>query len=141
MVRSERADQWDGSFKNRYDYDRQGRRPIFQVITATNVDSTPPKLARRLEITECRFGPIPESEFAEEPLSARLPAGEIIWNQVEEPPTGAVLEWYWLAFIGGGISLAGGSGLALGSRDRDRRALRVNKKRRRRPAPWRGSRR
>jgi hypothetical protein len=125
VVRSERADQWDGSFEGRYDYDRQGGRPIFQVITATNVDSTPPKLSARLEVTECRFGPIPESEFAEEPFLARLQAGEIIWKQVEEPPTGAVLEWYWLAFVGGGISLAGGSGLALGSRYRDRRALRA----------------
>ena len=33
-----------------------------------------------------------------------------------------LLDWYWLAFVGGGISLAGGSGLALGSRYPDRRA-------------------
>jgi hypothetical protein len=125
VVRSERADQWDGSFEGRYDYGRQGGRPIFQVITATNVDSTPPKLSARLEVTECRFGPIPDSEFAEEPFLARLQTGEIIWKQVEEPPTGAVPEWYWLAFVGGGISLAGASGLALRSRYRDRRALRA----------------
>ncbi len=125
VVRSERADQWDGSFEGRYEYDRQGGRPIFQVITATDVESTPRKLSARLEVTECRFGPIPESEFAEEPFLARLQPGEIIWKQVDEPPTGAVLEWYWLAFAGGGISLAGGSGLALGSRYRDRRALRA----------------
>jgi hypothetical protein len=126
VVHSERADQWDGSFELRYDYDRQGGRPIFQVITWTNVDSTPPKPSARLEVTECRFGPIPESEFAEEPFLAHLQAGEIIWKQAEEPPTGAALEWYWLAFVGGGISLAGGSGLALGSRYRDRRALRAD---------------
>ena len=126
VVLSERADQWDGSFENRYDYDRQGGRPIFQVITATNVASTPPKLSARLEVTECRFGPIPESEFAEEPFLARLQASEIIWKQVEEPSTGTLLDWYWLAFVGGGISLAGGSGLALGSRYRDRRALRAD---------------
>jgi hypothetical protein len=122
VVRSERADSWDGSFEGRYGYDRQGGRPVSQVITWTNVGSTPPKLATRLEVTECRFGPIPESEFAEEPFLARLHAGEIIREQVEEPPAGAVLEWYWLAFVVGGISLAGGSGLALGSRDRDRQA-------------------
>jgi hypothetical protein len=90
-----------------------------------NVDSTPPKLAASLEVTECRFGPIPESEFAEEPFLARLQAGEIIWKQVEEPPTGTVLEWYWLPFVVGGINLAGGSGLALGSRYRDHRARRA----------------
>jgi len=126
VVRSERADLWDGSFEDRYDYDRQGGRPIFQVSTATNVASTPPKLSGRLEVTECRFGPIPESEFAEEPFLARLQTGEIIWKQVEEPPPGTVLKWHWLAFAVGGISLAGGSGLALGSRNRDRRALRAN---------------
>jgi hypothetical protein len=125
VVRSERADQWDGSFEGRYDYDRQGGRPIFQAITATNVNSTPPKLLTRLEVTECRFGPIPESEFAEEPFLARLQGGKIIWKQVEEPPTGSVLEWYWLAFVCGGISLAGGSGLALRSRYRDRRTVRA----------------
>ena len=126
VVRSEREDRWGGSFEGRYDYDRQGGRPIFQVLTATNVESTPPKLAARLEVTECRFGPIPESEFAEAPFLGRLQAGEIIWKQVEEPPTGAVLKWYWLAFVVGGINLAGGSGLALGSRYRDRRVLRVD---------------
>ena len=35
-----------------------------------------------------------------------------------------VRDWYWLAFVGG-ISLAGGSGLALASRYRDRRAGRI----------------
>jgi len=89
-------------------------------------DSTPPKLSGRLEVTECSFGPIPESEFAEEPFLARLQTGEIIWKQVEEPPTGTVVEWCWLAFVVGGISLAGGSGLALGSRDRDGQALRAD---------------
>ena len=76
--------------------------------------------------TECRFGPIPESEFAPEPFLARLEPGGIIRKQVEEPSTATLLDWYWLAFVGGGISLAGGSGLALGSRYRDRRALRAD---------------
>ncbi len=38
-----------------------------------------------------------------------------------EPSTATLLDWYWLAFVAGGISLAGGSGLALGSRYRERR--------------------
>ena len=65
-----------------------GRTADLSVLTATNLDSTPPKLSARLEVTECRFGPIPESEFAEEPFLARLRAGEIIRMQVEEPSTG-----------------------------------------------------
>ena len=56
---------------------------------------------------------------------ARLKPDGMIWEQVEEPSTATLIDWYWLAFGGGGISLAGGSGLALGSRDRDRRALRA----------------
>jgi hypothetical protein len=124
VVRSERADQWDGSFEGRYDYDRQGGRPIFQVITTTNVDSTPPKLSARLEVTECHFGPIPESEFAEEPFLARLGPGRADWPPSVEPSTATFLDWYWLAFVVGGISLAGGSGLALGIRHSDRQALR-----------------
>ena len=79
-----------------------------------------------MDVEECRFGPIPEAEFALEPFLARLKPDGIIWKQVEEPSTATLLDWYWLAFVGGGISLAGGSGLALGSRDRDRRALRAD---------------
>jgi hypothetical protein len=59
------------------------------------------------ELTECHFGPIPESESAEEPFLAPLQAGEIIWYQVEEPPTGAVLEWYWRSSAAGSAWPAG----------------------------------
>ena len=126
VVRSEHAEESGRSFEGRYFYDHQGERPIFRALTSTSVDPTPPKLLTRLEVTECRFGPIPESEVAPEPFLGRLQPGEITWKQVEEPSTAALLEWYWLAFVGGGISLAGGSGLALGSRYRDRRALRAD---------------
>ena len=37
------------------------------------------------------------------------------------PPTATGLDWYQLAFIGGAISLAGGSGLGLRGRYRERR--------------------
>ena len=117
----------------------QSEASIRIADTSTTIRTAGPSfgLARRASIQprrsvgrlrghgECRFGPIPESEFAAEPFLARLEPGGIIRKPVEEPSTATLLDWYWLAFVGGGISLAGGSGLALGSRDRDRRALRA----------------
>jgi hypothetical protein len=76
-------------------------------------------------VEECRFGPIPEAQFALEPFLASLGPSRAKWQPAVEPSTAALLGWYWLAFVGGGISLAGGSGLALGSRYRDRRTLRA----------------
>jgi hypothetical protein len=76
-----------------------------------------------LDVEECRFGPIPEAEFAPEPFLASLGPGPLDRQHEFEPSTATLLDWYWLAFVGGGISLAGGSGLALGSRYRDRQAL------------------
>jgi hypothetical protein len=119
VVRSEHAEEAGRSFEGRYDYDHEGGRPIFRLLTSTSVERTAPELSARLEVTECRFGPIPESEFAVEPFLARLQPGEIIRKQVEEPSTATLLDWYWLAFVGGGISLACGSGLALWSRHRE----------------------
>ena len=76
----------------------------------------------RLDVEECVFGPIPAAEFALEPFLASL-GPDLLSRQHEfEPSTATLLDWYWLAFVAGGISLAGGSGLALGSRYRDRRA-------------------
>ena len=48
------------------------------------------------------------------------------WPPAAEPSTAALLDWYWLAFVVGGINLAGGFGLALGSRRRGRRAPRAD---------------
>jgi hypothetical protein len=124
VVRSVHSD----SFEIRYDYDHEGGRPIFRALTgySTSLDPTTPKTSTRLEVTECRFGPIPESEFAPESFLDRLKPDGMIREQVKEPPTATPLDRYWLAFVGGGISLAGGSGLALGSRYRDRRTLRAD---------------
>ncbi|APW60124.1 hypothetical protein [Paludisphaera borealis] len=72
---------------------------------------------------ECRFGPIPEAEFALEPFLADLGPDRPNWQQAVEPSTATLLDWYWLVFVAGGISLAGGAGVAL--RSRDRRALRA----------------
>ena len=123
VVRSVHGVELARAFEVRYDYDHEGGRPIFRALTSTSLDPTTPKWSTRLEVTECRFGPIPESEFAPESFLGRLEPDGIIRKPVEEPSTATLLDWYWLAFVGGGISLAGGSGLALGSRCRDRRAL------------------
>jgi hypothetical protein len=125
VVRSLHGVELGGAFEDRYEYDHEGGRPIFRARTSTNLDPTSPKYSTRLEVTECRFGPIPESEFAPESFLGRLEPDGIIRKPVEEPSIAALLDWYWLAFVVGGISLAGGSGLALGSRYHDRRALRA----------------
>lgn len=71
---------------------------------------------------ECRFGPIPETEFALEPFLASLGPGRPVQEPPFEPPAPTGLDWYWLVFVGGGLSLASGSGLALRSRLRAVRA-------------------
>jgi hypothetical protein len=128
VVRSVRGEGLGGSFESRYEYDHEGGRPIFRTLTAgaPSLDPTTRKWSTSLEVTECRFGPIPESEFAPESFLARLKPDGIIREQVEEPSVAALPDRYWMAFVAGGISLAGGSGLALGSRYRDRRALRAD---------------
>jgi hypothetical protein len=123
VVRSERAE----SYEFQFDYDHEGGRPIFRAQTGrfTGLDPSRPKGSTRLEVTQRRFGPIPESEFAPESFLDRLKAGGIIRQPVEEPLTATPVDHYWLAFVGGGISLVGGSALALRSRHRDRRAPRA----------------
>ena len=110
----------------RYEYDHPDGRPVLRSCVTTI-----PAQHRtiRLDVEECRFGPIPEAEFALEPFLASLGPGRPNWQPAVEPSTATLLDWYWLAFVGGGISLAGGSGLALGSRYRDRRAPRAESSR------------
>jgi hypothetical protein len=122
-------------YECRYEYSHEEGRPILRALTTTGLDPTPPKWSTRLEVTECRFGPIPDSEFSPESFLARLKPDGIIHerDQVEEPPTATWfdrywstttwLDWYWVAFVLGGFHLAGGSSIALESRDRDRRVL------------------
>ena len=62
----------------------------------------------------------PRDRFALEPFLADLKPFEINRKPVVEPAIATFLGWYWMAFVAGGISLAGGSGLALRRRDRDR---------------------
>ena len=107
----------------RFEYDHPDGRPVLR----SSVTTIPAQHRTiRLDVEECRFGPIPEAEFALEPFLASLGPGRPDWQPAVEPSTATLLDWYWLAFVVGGISLAGGSGLALGSRYRDRRALRAD---------------
>ncbi len=105
----------------RFEYDRSSDgRPVLRSLATTMAGQSRPFIL--LEVEECRFGPIPETEFAVETFLAELKPGEIIRKPVAEPAIVTLLGWYWLAFLAGGISLAGGCGLALSSRNRDRRA-------------------
>ncbi len=127
VVRSVHGENSGHRSEARYEYDHQGDRPIFRACTANSLAPTTPTWSTRLEVTECRFGPIAESEFAAELFLGRLKPDGIVRKhvEVEEPSTATLLNGYWLAFVGGGISLASGAGLALRSRRRDRRALRA----------------
>jgi hypothetical protein len=105
----------------RFEYDHPNGRPVLR----SSVRTLPAEhRTTRLDVEECRFGPIPEAEFALEPFLASLGPGPPTWQPEVEQSTATWLDWYWLAFVGGGISLASGSGLALGSRYRDEDARR-----------------
>ena len=106
----------------RFEYDHPDGRPALRS-SVTPIPSQHRTI--RLDVEECRFGPSPEAEFALEPFLASLGPGRPNRQTAVEPSTATLLDWYWLAFVVGGISLAGGSGLALGSRYRDRRAPRA----------------
>ena len=106
----------------RFEYDHPDGRPVLR----SSVTTIPAQHRTiRLDVEECRFGPIPEAEFALEPFLASLGPDRPNWQPEVELPTATWLDRYWLAFVGGGISLAGGSGLTLGSRYPDRRAQRA----------------
>ena len=107
----------------RFEYDHPDGRPVLRSFVTTIEGQV---RTIRLDVEECVFGPIPAAEFALEPFLASLGPGPLDRQHEFEPSTATLLDWYWLAFVGGGISLAGGSGLALGSHYRERRALRAD---------------
>jgi hypothetical protein len=126
VVRSVHGGESGGLWEVKYDYDHAGGRPIFRALAAISLDSAKPKVSTRLEVTECRFGEIPESEFTPASLLAHLEPDGIVREHFVEPSTARFFaNWYWLAFVAGGISVASGFGLALGSRYRERRDLRA----------------
>jgi hypothetical protein len=53
-----------------------------------------------------------------EPADTALVVEVSLTSLDDDPSIATLLDWYRLAFVGGGISPARGSGLALGSRDR-----------------------
>jgi hypothetical protein len=106
----------------RFEYDHPDGRPVLRSFVTTIEGKV---RTIRLDVEECVFGPIPAAEFALEPFLASLGPGPLNGQHEFEPSTATLLDWYWLAFVAGGFRLAGGSGLALGSHYRDRRALRA----------------
>ena len=91
----------------RFHYDQIDGRPVLRsLVTKFEINGQPRTL--RMVVDDCRFGPIPESEFALEPFLASLGPGKLVRESAVEFSTSTILDWYWLAFVGGGISLAGG---------------------------------
>jgi hypothetical protein len=106
-----------------FEYDHPDGRPVLR----SSVRTIPAQhLTSRSDVEECRFGPIPEAEFALESFLASLGPGRPNLQPAVEPSTATWPDRYWLAFVVGGISLACGAGLAVRSRYRDRRALRAD---------------
>ena len=108
-------------------YDHPAGRPVLRsLVTTLPLTAANQSRTLRVDVEECRFGPIPAAEFAVEPFLASLQPGEFVRPPLAEPSTGTFLDWYWLAFGGGGISLAGGAALAMGGRSRDRQGSRAS---------------
>ena len=102
----------------RLEYDHLDGRPVLRSLVTTIVDQV---RTMKLDVEECRFGPIPETEFAaRKSFLADHKPFEIIRKPVVEPAIPTFLGWHWVAFVAGGISLACGSGLALRGRGRGR---------------------
>ena len=96
-------------------YDRHDDLPLLRSFeTKFQRDGQPRTL--RMVVDDCQFGPIPESEFALEPFLASLGPGPIVRETVQEPSTATWLDRYWVAFVLGGVSLAGGLGLLMTSK-------------------------
>ena len=108
VVRFIHFDFPNGSSDGQCDYDHPDGRPVLRsIVTRVKHDLKPPGVFR-LDVDDCQFGPIPESEFALEPFLASLGPGPIAREPAVERSTATILDWYWLAFVGGGISLVGG---------------------------------
>jgi hypothetical protein len=119
-MRYESADQAATATECQYDHP-DGRPVLRSVVTTIPLKDKDAIRTLRLDVEECRFGPIPEAEFAVEPFLASLGPGEVIWHQEVEPSIATILNAYWMAFVLGGISLTGGGVVALYGRRRERR--------------------
>jgi hypothetical protein len=119
-MRYESADQAATATECQYDHP-DGRPVLRSLVTTIPLKDKDAIRTLRLDVEECRFGPIPEAEFAVEPFLASLGPGEVIWHQEVEPSIATILNGYWMAFVLGGISLTGGGVVALYGRRRERR--------------------
>ena len=97
------------------EYDQIDGRPILRsLVTKFEPNGQPRTL--RMVVDDCQFGPIDESEFALEPFLASLGPGPIVRETAQEPSTATPLDYYSVAFVLGGVSLAGGLGLLMTSK-------------------------
>ncbi len=117
---SESADQAATATECQYDHP-DGRTVLRSLVTTIPLKDKDQIRTIRLDVEECRFGPIPEAEFAVEPFLASLGPGDVVWHQEVGLSIATILNGYWVAFVIGGISLAGGGVVALDVRRRDRR--------------------
>lgn len=117
IARSLHYEDPDGGFVSdvRFTYEYPDGHPALRSTVATIAKE---HRTLRVDVEQCRFGPIPDSEFAFEPFLASLGPDRPDWQPAAESPSAPLLGWCRLAFLGGGISLVGGAGLALRNRER-----------------------
>jgi hypothetical protein len=69
-------------FRSATGYDHPDGRPVLRSLVTMIAGQV---RTSRLDVEECRFGPIPESEFAPEPFLAGLRSGLLNRQQAVEP--------------------------------------------------------
>ena len=98
----------------RFEYDHPDGQPVLRSLVTTVVGQPGPPSDWMWRSAGSGRSPRPNSRSNRFwPTSS--PA-KIIRNPVVQPAIVTILGWYWMAFVAGGISLAGGCGLALRSR-------------------------
>ena len=108
-----RDDLGNRKSRTRFDYDHPDGRPVLRSEVTQDFNGT---WTNRLDVEECRFGPIPETEFTPEVFLVSLGPGRIARPLDAHRALATLNAWWAGAFALGGLSLAGG--LVPGRRDR-----------------------
>jgi hypothetical protein len=99
-----------------FEYDHVDGHPMLRSAMM----KSPSQRTVQLDVRECRFGPISESEFAIDPFLSSLGPDRIGRRPEFELSTTTWLEWYWLAIALGAVHMVIGSVMALKDRHHDR---------------------